>query len=282
MIVGIVGLGLISGSMAKAYRAANHTVLAWNRSLSVLDFSILEGTVDAMLDEHNIPTCDLILVGLPPEASILWIQEHAAQIAPHTVVIDLCGVKQSICSAIFPLAQQHGFRFVGGHPMAGNQYSGYKNAYATLFVGAPMVLVPPDPRDYDLLDTCKRLLTPVCFGGYSVTTAEEHDRIIAYTSQLCHVVSNAFVKSPTAQLHRGYSAGSYRDLTRVAWLNADMWSELMMANCAPMLYELDLLIENLTAYRTAIADNDRETLRQLLQDGRNCKDAIDGLQFNET
>jgi len=277
MIVGIVGLGLISGSMAKAYSAANHTVLAWNRSLSILEFAIMEGTVDAALDEHNIRTCDLILVGLPPEASIQWIRENADRIHHKTLVMDLCGTKQVVCNAIFPLAKEKGFRFVGGHPMAGNQFSGYKNAYATLFVGAPMVLVPPDPLDYDLVDTCKRLLTPVCFGGYSVTSAEEHDRIIAYTSQMCHVVSNAFVKSPTAKIHRGYSAGSYKDLTRVAWLNADMWSELMLENKTFLLQEMDILMQNLQAYRDAIEAGDQDTLRQLLQEGRECKEEVDGL-----
>lgn len=281
MIVGIVGLGLIGGSMAKAYNAANHTVLAWNRNQTILDFSIMEGTVDAMLDEHNLRACDLILVSLPPEASIQWIRDHADQFDPHTMVVDLCGTKQVVCDAVFPLAEQYGFRFVGGHPMAGTHFSGYESAFGTLFVGAPMVLVPADPTDYPLLDTCKMLLAPAGFGSFSVTSAEEHDKIIAYTSQLCHVVSNAYVKSPTAKKHWGFSAGSYKDLTRVAWLNADMWSELMLENRKPMLQELDTLLENLTAYRNAIADNDRATLRQLLQEGRNCKEAIDGLKFRE-
>lgn len=277
MIIGIVGLGLIGGSMAKAYSAANHTVLAWNRNRTILDFSIMEGAVTAMLDEHNIRACDLILVSLPPLASIQWIRDHADQFDPHTLVVDLCGTKQVVCDAIFPLAKAKGFRFVGGHPMAGTQFSGYECAFGTLFVGAPMVLVPADTEDYTLLDDCKRLLAPAGFGSFSVTTAEEHDRIIAYTSQLCHVVSNAYVKSPTAKSHWGFSAGSYKDLTRVAWLNADMWSELMLENRDPMLREMDTLLENLQAYRDAIADNDRATLRKLLQEGRDIKEEVDGL-----
>ena len=142
MIVGIVGLGLISGSMAKAYAAAQWTVLAANRNKTILDFAILDGVVDAELNETNIKACDLILVGLPPEASIRWIRDHAHEIAPHTVVMDLCGTKRVVCQAVFPLAEQYGFTFVGGHPMAGTQFAGYKNAFATMFVGAPMVLVP--------------------------------------------------------------------------------------------------------------------------------------------
>ena len=277
MIVGIVGLGLISGSMAKAYAAAQWTVLAANRNKTILDFAMLDGVVDGELDEHNIKACDLILVGLPPQASIDWITAHAPQMDSHTVVMDLCGTKRVVCDACFPLAEQYGFTFIGGHPMAGTQFAGYKNAFATMFVGAPMVLVPPAGHDMDLLDKCRDLLAPAGFGKLSVTTAEEHDRMIAFTSQMCHVVSNAYIKSPTARSHRGFSAGSYKDLTRVAWLNADMWAELMLENRDRMLYEMDVLLENLAAYRDAIAENDFPALRQLLQEGKEIKEAVDGV-----
>ena len=276
MIVGIVGLGLISGSMAKAYSAACHTVLADNRNQTILDFAMLDGAVSAPMNEENIKTCDLILVGLPPEASIHWVKAHAHEIAPHTVVMDLCGTKRVVCSACFPLAAQYGFTFVGGHPMAGTHNSGFKYAKENLFKGAPMVLVPPEGYDMQLLDRCKRLLAPAGFGKLSVTTAEEHDRMIAFTSQMCHVVSNAYIKSPTARSHKGFSAGSYKDLTRVAWLNPDMWAELMLENRDYMLQEMDVLIENLQAYRKAMAENDFEDLRQLLDDGRRIKAEVDG------
>jgi len=215
-------------------------------------------------------------VGLPPEASIHWIETHAPSIAPHTVVMDLCGTKRVVCSACFPLAAKYGFIFVGGHPMAGTHNSGFKYAKEALFKGAPMVLVPPEGYDMQLLDRCKRLLAPAGFGKLSVTTAEEHDRMIAFTSQMCHVVSNAYIKSPTARSHKGFSAGSYKDLTRVAWLNPDMWAELMLENRDYMLQEMDVLIENLQAYRKAMAENDFEDLRQLLDDGRRIKAEVDG------
>lgn len=277
MIVGIVGLGLISGSMAKAYAAAGHTVLAANRSRSILEFAMLDGTVDAELDEHNIRACDLILVGLPPRASVQWILEHAKGIAPKTLVMDLCGTKRVVCEAVFPVAKEHGFTFVGGHPMAGTHFSGYKSAFATLFVGAPMVLVPPEGYDMALLDRCRELLAPAGFGKLSVTTAKEHDKMIAFTSQMCHVVSNAYIKSPTARAHRGFSAGSYRDLTRVAWLNADMWAELILENRDFMLEEMDVLLENLRAYRKAMANDDFDALRELLQQGKEIKEEVDGV-----
>jgi len=276
MIAGIVGLGLISGSMAKAYAAAGHTVIAYNRNQTILDFAILDGAVSAKMDEENIKTCHVLLVGLPPQATIEWVKAHADQIAPHTTVIDLCGTKRIVCEALFPVAKQHGFTFVGGHPMAGTHNSGFKYAKETLFKGAPMVLCPPEGFDMELLTNIKRLLAPAGFGKFSVTTPAEHDKMIAFTSQMCHVVSNAYIKSPTARMHRGFSAGSYKDLTRVAWLNPDMWAELMLENKDYMLQELDVLISNLSDYRAAIEHDDFTELRRLLDDGRKIKEEVDG------
>lgn len=276
MIAGIVGLGLISGSMAKAYAAAGHTVIAYNRNQTILDFAILDGAVSAKMDEENIKTCHVLLVGLPPQATIDWVKAHADQIAPHTTVIDLCGTKRIVCQALFPVAKQHGFTFVGGHPMAGTHNSGFKYAKETLFKGAPMVLCPPEGFDMELLTNIKRLLAPAGFGKFSVTTPAEHDKMIAFTSQMCHVVSNAYIKSPTARMHRGFSAGSYKDLTRVAWLNPDMWAELMLENKDYMLQELDVLISNLSDYRAAIEHDDFTELRRLLDDGRKIKEEVDG------
>ena len=276
MIAGIVGLGLISGSMAKAYAAAGHTVYAYNRNKTILDFAILDGAVTDAMNEENMAKCDVILVGLPPEATIAWVKDHAKSIAPHTMVIDLCGTKRVVCDALFPIAKEYGFTFVGGHPMAGTHNSGFKYAKETLFKGAPMVLCPPEGFDMELLTNIKRLLSPAGFGKFSVTTPAEHDKMIAFTSQMCHVVSNAYIKSPTAKMHRGFSAGSYKDLTRVAWLNPDMWAELMLENSDYMLEELDVLIENLTKYRTAIERSDFADLRQLLDDGRKIKEEVDG------
>ena len=276
MTAGIVGLGLIGGSMAKAYAAGGHRVLAHDRDRTMLAFASLTGDVAGELTAGTMAECDLILMALPPEASIRWMEDHAAEIAPHTVVIDLCGTKRKLCAAGFPLAKAHGFTFVGGHPMAGTHNSGFKYARANLFKGAPMVLVPPEGYDMDLLDRVKALLAPAGFGKLSVTTAEDHDRMIAFTSQMCHVVSNAYIKSPTALNHKGFSAGSYKDLTRVAWLNADMWAELMLENRDFMLTEMDVLIENLQAYREAIAGDDFPRLRQLLDEGKQRKELVDG------
>ena len=276
MTVGIVGLGLIGGSFAKAYRAAGHRVLAWNRSRSVLDFALLSGDADGALTEENVKDCDLVLLCIYPQAAIDWLTAFAPHIGTKPVVIDCCGTKRVVCAACFPLAEQYGFTYLGGHPMAGTHKSGLKYAKAEMYRGAPMVIVPPVFDDIELLDRAKELLKPAGFGRISVTTAEKHDQMIAFTSQMAHVVSNAYIKSPTASEHKGFSAGSYRDLTRVAWLNAPMWAELFMENRDYLLEELNILIENLSAYRDAMEAGDQEELTRLLDEGKRRKEEVDG------
>lgn len=276
MTVGIVGLGLIGGSFAKAYHEAGATVLAWNRSRSVLDFAVMSGTVDAELTEDNIAACDLVLIALYPEATIEWFCRMAPHIGSHPVVLDCGGTKRTICAACFPIAEEHGVTFLGGHPMAGTQYSGFKNAKATMYHGAPMVIVPPDFDDVLLFDRVKQLLQPAGFSRFSFTTAEAHDEMIAFTSQMAHVVSNAYIKSPTADQHKGFSAGSYKDMTRVAWLSPEMWAELFLENKDNLLRELDMFMAHLGEYRDAMARDDLPALTRLLDEGRRRKEEVDG------
>lgn len=276
MTVGIVGLGLIGGSFAKAYHETGATVLAWNRSRSVLDFAVMSGTVDAELTEENIASCDLVLVALYPEATIDWFRRMAPHIGPHPVVLDCGGTKRTICAACFPIAEEYGVTFLGGHPMAGTQFSGFKNAKANMYHGAPMVIVPPDFDDVLLFDRVKQLLKPAGFSRFSFTTAEAHDEMIAFTSQMAHVVSNAYIKSPTADQHKGFSAGSYKDMTRVAWLSPEMWAELFLENKDNLLHELDVFMAHLNEYRDAMAHDDLPTLTRLLDEGRRRKEEVDG------
>lgn len=276
MKVGILGLGLIGGSLARAYVKAENTVYAYDQNKSILDFAQLAGVVDAPLSDHNIGECDLLLLAVYTGASIEWLKENAKFISKTALVIDCCGMKSEICACGFTLADQYCFTFVGGHPMAGSHHSGFKYSRSNLFSGAPMVLVPPRYDDPELLERVKLALSPCGFKSYSVTTAAEHDRMIAFTSQMPHIVSNAFIKSPTAKNHNGFSAGSYKDLTRVAWLNPEMWAELILSNSDNIQTELTVYIENLKAYLTAVENNDREKLTALLQEGRLRKEEIDG------
>lgn len=276
MTVGIVGLGLIGGSFAKAYHEAGWRVLARDADQNTLDFAKLSGAVDSELTDDKLPACDLILLAAYPAASISYFKEKAHLMGGHPVVIDCCGTKRVVCAACFPAARENGVTFLGGHPMAGTHNSGFKYATADLFRRAPMVLVPDSFHDIQLLSRAKALLEPAGFARFSVTTAQEHDKMIAFTSQLAHVVSNAYIKSPTARLHRGFSAGSYKDMTRVAWLNPTMWAELFLEDKDFLLEELDTLMASLAQYRDAIAGEDLPRLTALLEDGKRCKEEVDG------
>ena len=276
MKVGILGLGLIGGSMARAYAKAGHAVLAAERDESIFGFAELAGAVHGRLDATTINSCDLILLAIYPDGSAKWLEENAHHVNGNALVMDLCGIKEDICARCFPLAEKFAFTFVGGHPMAGSHNSGFKASRSNLFQGAPMVLVPPRFDEMQLLQRVKDALAPCNFGSFSVCSAQEHDRLIAFTSQMPHVLSNAYIKSPTALGHKGFSAGSYKDLTRVAWLNPQMWAELCMENRENMLFELDTYIASLQTYRSALEDKDIDALIALLDEGKRRKEEVDG------
>ena len=274
--VGILGLGLIGGSFAKAYHAAGWTVLAADRDAAILSFAQMSGAVDRTLGAENAAQCDLILACICPEAAIAELTGLAPHIGEKPVVIDCCGTKRVVCEALFPVAEQYGFTYLGGDPMAGSHHSGFKYARENLYHNAPMVLVPPSFDDIALLQRVKELLAPAGFGHISVTTAQAHDEMIAFTSQMPHLISNAYIKSPTAAEHKGFSAGSYKDMTRVAWLNAPMWAELFLENRDCLLRELGWLMESLREYRAALEKNDLPELTRLLEEGKKRKEEVDG------
>ena len=262
MKVGIVGLGLIGGSLAKAYKESGQAeVYGWDTDADTMLLAKTVEAIDGTLDETVLPDCDLLLLALYPGAAIEYLRTHAPEISKKTFVIDCCGVKQVVCDACFPIAEQYGFSFFGGHPMAGTQFSGFAKSRSSLFRGASMILVPP---------------RFVGFGRTVMTTADKHDEMIAFTSQMAHIVSNAFIKSPAARQHKGFSAGSYKDLTRVAWLNETMWTELFMDNRQKLIREIDILMHSLEEYREAMQQEDAPRLKELLREGRICKEEVDG------
>lgn len=273
MKVGIAGLGLIGGSFAKAYKQNEDTeVLGFDSNSVMLNFAQMAGAVDGVLNENNIGECDLVLIALYPQAAIDYMEQMAEHFGGKPVVIDCCGTKRRVCDAGFALAKEYGFTYVGGHPMAGNQHSGFKYSRPTLFRDSSMIIVPPVYDDIAFLDRVKQLLIPAGFGRVTVTTADKHDEVIAFTSQLAHVVSNAYIKSPTVQAHKGFSAGSYKDLTRVAWLNEYMWTELFFENKEHLLDEMKRFIGEMNKYVEAMEADDSERLRELLAEGRILKE----------
>lgn len=276
MIVGIVGLGLIGGSLARAYKQKKHTVYGYDLDDKILDVAKMVNVIDEELDKDTIAQCDCILIALYPKATIEYLEEMGTYINNRTVVIDCCGVKEEVCEAGFKIAEKYGFTFVGGHPMAGKQYSGFKYSREDLYENASMIIVPEKCNDIEFLNRVKEMLLPAGFGKITVSTAKEHDKIIAFTSQMPHIVSNAFIKSPTAREHNGFSAGSYKDLTRVAWLNENMWTELFFDNKENIVKELDFFIDEITKYKKALLEDNRDKMVELLREGRICKEEVDG------
>ena len=277
MKVGIVGLGLIGGSMAKSIKTrTSHTVYGSDLDHETMMLARMCGAIDAPLTDENLPQCDIVLVAIRPGAAIRWVTEHAHLIDQHAILVDLCGVKRIVVNAITPIAEEHGFAYIGGHPMAGRERGGFTAATDDLYVGASMILTPDKRTDMLLLDTLKNFFLDVGFARLTFSDPEEHDRIIAFTSQLAHIASSAYVKSPEAQRRRGFSAGSFRDMTRVARLDEDMWTELFLADADYLTKELDVLIQNLTAYADALKAGDAETLRALLKEGKELKATAGG------
>ncbi|MCR5212921.1 MAG: prephenate dehydrogenase/arogenate dehydrogenase family protein [Eubacterium sp.] len=278
--VGVVGLGLIGGSYAKAFQDKSEArILGYDLSDSITSFAKLEGTLDDILTKDNIGECDLLIVALYNQAIIDFIKENAPYIKKDALVIDTGGLKRRICSECFPIASEYGFTFIGGHPMAGKKFSGYKYSTGKLFRDSSMIIVPdPKCRDiYTILHKVEDALAPCRFGSITVCSADKHDSMIAFTSEMAHIVSNAYIKSPTAREHNGFSAGSYKDMTRVAWLNEDMWTEIFMENKDNLIFELDTIIGFLEEYKNALETGDSEKMRTILRDGKQAKEELDGI-----
>ena len=276
MIFGIVGLGLIGGSLARSIKFhSDHTVLGCDLDETARLQAKMFGAIDGELTDGNLPDCDMVLVALYPQAAVDWILAHKTQFRPGALVVDCCGVKRFVCEKLFPAFAGEKAVFMGGHPMVGRERSGFSFAQDDLFENASMILAPAPGTDVEVIRKAKEIFLSIGFGRVRFTTPLEHDEMIAFTSQLAHVVSSAYVDSPLSVKHRGFSAGSFRDMTRVARLNETMWTELFLENDDLLLTQTQRLIDNLTAFRDALRDRDEEKLCSLLKTGREIKEALE-------
>lgn len=273
MTIAIIGLGLIGGSLAKVIKKrTNHKVLGFDKSEEVLVESFECGAIDDVCT--NFEGVDIVFIALYPTATVEFIKENAQSFPIGSTIIDLCGVKQFICDSLQDVLPE-GVTFVGGHPMAGRECSGFKNSVPTLFNNSSMILTPDEDMEIDKVENLCSFFMSLGFGHVEVTTPRRHDEIISYTSQLAHVVSSAYIKNPVARKYIGFSAGSFADMTRVAKLNEDMWADLFLHNADFLCRHIDTVIDNLTKYRDAITARDNDTLTELLRDGRELKEALD-------
>lgn len=276
MKIGVIGLGLIGGSFCKTVKKnSDYLVFGYDiNELTVLKAQ-MTNAIDGVLDETSVLGVDLLIVATNPNVFESAVKRFLPLLKDGATVIDFCGTKTSVVLAMQNMAKTYkNIKFFGGHPMAGREFSGFDRSTSTLFSKASMILVPVSSDIFDN-DRVKKLFLELGFLEVVFTTSENHDKVIAYTSQLCHIVSNAFIKSETAQKHYGYSAGSYKDLTRVARLDSEMWSVLMLENKDNLLNELETLINNLQVYKEALKNGDKLALKTALQEGNDIKIAID-------
>ncbi len=273
---GVVGLGLIGGSMCRALKKyGEREITGFDLSEKVMKEAYDAGAIDHIGDEAALQRIELLFLALYPHDCVEYVRAHAARLQRGVVIIDLCGVKSYVCEALTQLAAEHGFVYIGAHPMAGREFSGFSYSQADLFRNAAMILTPTQASAPEALSMAEALFYKIGFTKIVHTTPENHDKMIAFTSQLAHVVSSAYIKSPEASRHNGYSAGSYKDLTRVAKLNETMWTELFLENADYLVEEIDGIIRHLSEYRNSIAARDAQTLKALLRDGRIRKEKID-------
>ena len=274
--VGVAGLGLIGGSMAKAiHKYTDCTLLGYNRNSATLSRALDEGVIDGVPTEEKLAECDLVIIALYPEATVEYVTKHRDLFRKGGMVMDCGGVKGVVCGPLEDVVKDAGYWFIGGHPMAGIERSGYANAFPELFQGASLILTPYPGTPQACLDDIWEFARKLGFGHLQPSTPREHDHIIAYTSQLAHVVSCAYVGSPSAPNFEGFSAGSFKDMTRVAKLNEDMWTELFLENKDALVREIDTLVEELAAFAYTIRRGDRERLKDMLRHAREIKETID-------
>ena len=268
----VVGLGLIGGSICKALKKYTpHFVVGCDINHDI-EYSALR---DVAIDEEFqgiFSGFDLVIMSLFPEATEKYLNENIAKFSKNTLITDVCGIKGDFSARIKSMADENGMRYIGMHPMAGKEFGGYHNSNADLFSKANFILTPFADSSEEDITLLKNLATEIGAGKIVVTSPENHDKMIAYTSQLAHIVSSAYVKSPELSLECGFSGGSFQDMTRIATMNERMWTDLFMQNRENLIYELDTLIENLSKYNTALKNSDTDEMLRLIAEGRQLKE----------
>lgn len=268
----VVGLGLIGGSVCKALKKYTTHFVAGSDINRDIEFAALR---DVAMDEAfdgDYSSFDLIIMALFPGAAEAYLRENIGKMPEKALITDVCGIKGVFSERLRKLTEDNGLRYVGIHPMAGKEFGGYHNSSADLFQKANFIIAPfEDSREEDI-ELLRRLSSEIGAGKIVVTSPANHDKMIAYTSQLAHIVSSAYVKSPELELECGFSGGSFQDMTRIATMNERMWTDLFMQNRENLLFELDTLIENLSKYSEALRSADSEEMLRLIAEGRQLKE----------
>lgn len=271
--IAVIGLGLIGGSICKSLKQSTfHHIMGFDANNDTIRKALEEKAIDEYINIDRINEADLTIMCLYPETIVEFVKDNADRFKKGSIVTDVCGVKEYVVKGCNKALADKGVIFLGCHPMAGREFSGFKHSKADLFQGASYIITPTDDTPQMAIDLLSTLACCMGFGKVVISTPEEHDVNIAFTSQLAHIVSNAYVKSPSLFNSNGFSAGSFQDLTRVAKLNEDMWSSLFLCNKKALLFELNKIIDNLNNYKDAINNDDLAALKSILKDGRERKE----------
>lgn len=274
MNIAIVGLGIIGGSLAKAFTAyTQHRVIGINRSVSVAERALSEGAIHEKGTDESLKQADVVFMCTYPKHIVSFVKEKADCFKKGCIITDVCGIKSEICSDLTKICEENGLQYVGSHPMAGKEKYSYDASEAELFKGASYIIVPCN-ADEASVKTLKSLAEEIGFGTVRLASPEEHDRMIAFTSQVPHALACAYVMSPCCPNHKGFSAGSYRDVSRVASINENLWTDLFLSNRQPLSEEIGILIKNLSEIKSAVDENDSERLRDLLKKSREIKQSL--------
>ncbi len=276
MNIGIIGLGLIGGSIGMSvHKKTNHTVFGRDIDEKAIQTALHKNAIDFKMTDADLEKLDVVILAVFPHIACEILDEILPKLSSGAVVCDICGIKGNIISAFekAKLEFPH-IKFVGTHPMAGREYSGVDYALTTLFDSA-FGIITPVGGDLESAKFIEKLFYEIGFIGCVYADSERHDEMIAYTSQLAHIVSSCYVKNPLSQNHVGFSAGSFQDMTRVARLNPSMWTELFMQNTKPLASHVDLIVEKLQEFSCALKKADEYEIFQLLSEGTNAKELAD-------
>ncbi len=267
----VSGMGLIGGSFCKALKKyTNNTVTGYDINKDIEKLALSEKSIDRIFN-GDYSEIDIIIVCTYPEITEKYFCETIPKLNKNTLITDVCGIKGEMSERIHRFAENYKIEYIPIHPMAGKEVGGYSNSTADLYIRANMVITPFSNSDKSKTALLSELSENIGFRKIVVTTPQEHDKMIAYTSQLAHIVSSAYVKSPSLDKESGFSGGSFQDMTRIATMNENMWTSLFMQNRENLEKELTVLIENLEKYRKALSENDSETMKKLIKEGSELK-----------
>ncbi len=275
---GIVGLGIMGGSIAKAIRenilcqsGSTGKIYVCNRSTACLTQAINEGVADKAFTANEydkmLPECDFVYVCLYPHATIDFMIENKEFFKSGAIVTDISGVK-GIFEKSLPSILRSDVDFIIGHPMAGGEKEGYVNSTAKMFINHNYILCPLESNKAENLDLMRDFICAIGFTRITETTCDIHDFKIGFTSQLCHVIACSLVDSAKDEQITAFGGGSFEDLTRIAMINAPLWTELFISNKEKLVSHIENFENEINKFKTAIQTEDKETLMNLMEESR--------------